>query len=334
MDWWEQNGYQGSAGDYTAGRSDDVMAASADPAFSARWGNPTEYLGGTGVMPTQAPAWRPTAPVASNTGSRTAYSDSALQAILNRYPPTNSGMRQAMAEIDRTFGSGTVKLLDHPERLDKLVLPDGRTIDVIVGAGGANPSWGWMVEGAGGHGGGTLGGLAGGRLMGNPMAGRNIKDDPSYQFRLDEGLKALQRSAAAKGTLLTGGTMKALERFAQDYASTEYSNAYARAASEQGNDFDRLFRVSNMGLQATTGAANSSGTYGSQAGANSSGYAANAGNTLTGAGNAQANATATRAANNAAYVNNLGRLVRQGTDDGDLFKFTPAWRRPATAPAP
>lgn len=311
MDWWSQNGYENYAGDMPGG-GDSVPpapAAGAPPGDISLWGQPG-YLPG-GVQPTQQPGWRPTAPASQGAGQRTAYSDAALQAILNKYPPTNSGMRQAMAEIDRVFGSGVVKLLDHPERLDKLVLPDGRTIDVIVGAGGANPSWGWMVEGAGGHGGGTLGGLASGRLLGNPMAGRNIKDDPSYQFRLDEGMKALQRSAAAKGTLLTGGTAKALERFAQDYASTEYANAYARAAAEQGNDFSRLFNVSQMGLNATQGAAGAGATYGSQAGANASGYAANAGNTITGAGNAQAAGTVGRGNNTAGTINNLGNLGQQ-----------------------
>jgi hypothetical protein len=93
-------------------------------------------------------------------GGTQPYSDSAVQSILHKYPPTNDGMRQAMAEIDRVFGPGTVKLLEHPDRLDKLVLPDGRTIDTIIGAGGANPSWGWLTEGGHSGGGGGGGGYA------------------------------------------------------------------------------------------------------------------------------------------------------------------------------
>src|SRR5262245_11872946 len=49
------------------------------------------------------------------------------------------------------------------------------------------------------------------------------------QFRLDEGLKARERSAAARGTLLTGGLQKALERFSQGLASEEYGNDFNRA---------------------------------------------------------------------------------------------------------
>lgn len=48
--------------------------------------------------------------------------------------------------------------------------------------------------------------------------------DPGYQFRLDEGTKALERSAAAKGNVLGGSTLRGLTRYSQDYASGEYQN--------------------------------------------------------------------------------------------------------------
>jgi len=57
----------------------------------------------------------------------------------------------------------------------------------------------------------------------------DLQTDPGYGFRLSEGLKALERSAAARGGLLSGGTGKALTRFGQDFASQEYQNAYNRA---------------------------------------------------------------------------------------------------------
>jgi hypothetical protein len=63
-----------------------------------------------------------------------------------------------------------------------------------------------------------------------------VSADPGFAFRLQEGLKAIQRSAAAKGTALSGGTMKALERYGQDYSSNEYGNAYNRARSAFEND--------------------------------------------------------------------------------------------------
>lgn len=52
--------------------------------------------------------------------------------------------------------------------------------------------------------------------------------DPSTQFRLKEGLKALQSTAAARGGLLSGATLKAASRYGQDLASQEYQNAFSR----------------------------------------------------------------------------------------------------------
>ena len=59
----------------------------------------------------------------------------------------------------------------------------------------------------------------------------DIKQDPSYQFRLDESMRALEGSAAARGNLMSGGFARRALRYAQDYASTEYSNIYNRLAS-------------------------------------------------------------------------------------------------------
>lgn len=65
--------------------------------------------------------------------------------ILQRHPPTNDGMKAALPELQKAFPG--VKILDHPQRLDKLQFPNGAVVDVVVGAGGTNPSWGWMPEG-------------------------------------------------------------------------------------------------------------------------------------------------------------------------------------------
>jgi hypothetical protein len=53
--------------------------------------------------------------------------------------------------------------------------------------------------------------------------------DPGYAFRLSEGQKALDRTAAARGGLISGGALKAATRFGQDMGSQEYQNAYNRA---------------------------------------------------------------------------------------------------------
>lgn len=65
-----------------------------------------------------------------------------------------------------------------------------------------------------------------------PPTGAAIYEDPGYQFRLEEGAKALERSAAARGVLRTGGTLKDLLSYGQDLASQEYENVYGRRWGE------------------------------------------------------------------------------------------------------
>ena len=61
-----------------------------------------------------------------------------------------------------------------------------------------------------------------------------VRSDPSYDFRLNEGIRARDRSASAAGGLLSGGYGRKLTRYAQDYASTEYTNIYNRISNIAG----------------------------------------------------------------------------------------------------
>lgn len=65
----------------------------------------------------------------------------------------------------------------------------------------------------------------------NPSA-EDLFQDPSYQSRLNEGLQAIERSAAARGMLRSGNTLQDLNNYAQDYASREYQAATDRAARQ------------------------------------------------------------------------------------------------------
>jgi hypothetical protein len=57
--------------------------------------------------------------------------------------------------------------------------------------------------------------------------------DPGYSFRMSEGVKALERSAAARGLLQSGGTLKGITQYGQDLASAEYQNAFSRYLTER-----------------------------------------------------------------------------------------------------
>jgi hypothetical protein len=108
--------------------------------------------------------------------------------------------------------------------------------------------------------------------------------DPGYGFRLSEGQKALDRQAAARGGLISGGALKAATRFGQDMGSQEYQSAYNRALTGYNTDVARENQLYNR-QAAMAGIGQTATNLVGQAGQN---YATSAGNLMTGAGAAQA----------------------------------------------
>ena len=105
--------------------------------------------------------------------------------------------------------------------------------------------------------------------------GQDIYSDPSYQFRLQQGQDAIQSSAAARGGLLSGATLKALQNYGQESASQEYSNAYNRFNADQTNRYNRLSNLVGIGQNAAAQVGNA-GAQTSQAIANNTMAGANA----------------------------------------------------------
>lgn len=73
--------------------------------------------------------------------------------------------------------------------------------------------------------------------------------DPGYQFRLGEGERALEQSAAGRGVLRTGGTLKDILKYGQNFASQEYGNVFDRSLRQFSTNygverdiFDRLYQ--------------------------------------------------------------------------------------------
>lgn len=71
--------------------------------------------------------------------------------------------------------------------------------------------------------------------------------DPGYGFRMSEGMKALERSAAARGGLLSGATLKGIQRFGQDLGSQEYMNAFNRYQTERAARLQPLQSLAGVG---------------------------------------------------------------------------------------
>lgn len=78
----------------------------------------------------------------------------------------------------------------------------------------------------------------------------DLQIDPGFAFRMQQGQQALERSAAAKGGLASGGTLKSLTDYAQGSASQEYQNAYNRFTGNQQQRFGQLSSLAGVGQNA------------------------------------------------------------------------------------
>lgn len=138
--------------------------------------------------------------------------------------------------------------------------------------------------------------------------GSDFTQDPGYQFRVAQGMKAIQNSAAARGGVLSGGTLKGLTDYSQGAASDEYQNVYNRRMNEYNNSYNQLASRAGMGQTATN-------TLGTEAGVTGT----NVANSLFNSGNQQAqgvnNAAAARASGYAASGNILSSGLNSGVNN-------------------
>jgi hypothetical protein len=101
----------------------------------------------------------------------------------------------------------------------------------------------------------------------------DIYTDPSYQFRLDQGRKQLESSAAARGGLLTGQGLKDITNYGQGAASQEYQAAFDRFNINQTNLYNRLSGLANTGQNAANAMGGVGTNVANQIGANTIGGA-------------------------------------------------------------
>lgn len=138
--------------------------------------------------------------------------------------------------------------------------------------------------------------------------------DPGYAFRLAEGQKALERNAAARGGLISGGALKAATRYGQDMGSQEYQSAFNRYQTNRSNQLAPLGSLLSSGQAAASNQAAAAGNYGTQAGGNITGAGAATAAGQVGSTNALTNALSS-------YLNyssgqNLADAIRKSTYGG------------------
>lgn len=138
-----------------------------------------------------------------------------------------------------------------------------------------------------------------------PFGMSQFQADPGYAFRLAEGQKALERSAAARGGLMSGATGKALTRYGQEMGSQEYTNAFNRYQTERAARLQPLQSLAGVGQTANQALG--------QAGQNYASSAANiAGNMASNVGEAYQNAANARASGYVGGANALTGAIGQG----------------------
>lgn len=114
------------------------------------------------------------------------------------------------------------------------------------------------------------GGAAIGSLSDMLQPGYDHTTSPGYQFRMDEGTRAIEGSAASRGMLMSGGTLKDLTRFSQGTAASDFQDQFNRTASVAAGGQQVAQQGAALGAQAGQATAN---LYGQAGQARASGYA-------------------------------------------------------------
>jgi hypothetical protein len=106
--------------------------------------------------------------------------------------------------------------------------------------------------------------MPGGDLV-RPFSETDFKTSPGYGFRLKQGVDAIDRSAAARGNLLSGATLKGVQRYGQDLASNEFQNAYNRYTGDQATQRNALASLTGFAPTASSAMQAGDMAYGSNA---------------------------------------------------------------------
>lgn len=96
-----------------------------------------------------------------------------------------------------------------------------------------------------------------------PFGMEQFQQDPGYGFRLKEGLRALDQSAAARGGLLSGAQLRGVTRYGQELGTQEYTNAFNRYQAERAARLNPLQSLVGMGQSTAATLGGQAGQFGS-----------------------------------------------------------------------
>jgi hypothetical protein len=138
------------------------------------------------------------------------------------------------------------------------------------------------------------------------FTGKDLLTDPGYKFGLEQGTQGIERGQASRGNFLSGGAMKELARYNEDYAGTKFNEGFSRARSTWDTNLGAYNQNRNTIYNFLTGQSQLGQNSAAQVGASGNQAAANIGGNLTGAANA---AAAGEVAGSNALVSGANSLV-------------------------
>lgn len=119
--------------------------------------------------------------------------------------------------------------------------------------------------------------------------------DPGTQFRMQQGLNAMNATAAARGGLISGNALKAGQDYGQAQGSQEYQNAFNRYitgynadVARANNMYNRVSNIAGTGQTTSNALAGMAGNYGQNASATTMQGSANRANSELQLGNSRA----------------------------------------------
>lgn len=259
------NGIAGGVGNYVSGSGSGLagMIGSAGNAIGNASNGLSSFLGGGG---SSAPAGGGSSVFGNNSLGNVANIGSALLGVNGanqRANMLNAGNNQALAAQTAMYNQ-----------------TQGNLNPFIQSGTGANT----MLSNQLGTSGNT--GTAGYGSLTSPFTASDFTADPGYQFRLQQGQQALDRSLAAQGQTFSGGAMKAAQDYGQGLANQTYNDAFNRNLQQKQATYGMLSGQAGQGQQAA-----------GQLGAIGAGYAGNMANLYGNQGNI--NAQGNQAAQNA-----------------------------------
>ncbi len=106
-----------------------------------------------------------------------------------------------------------------------------------------------------------------GSLSGSINPG-DVTKDPGYQFGLDQGMRGINNSLAARGMRDSGSALMAADRYGTDYATTKYDDAFNRQLQNRQQQLNPLLSVGGLAQVGTSQIGQAGSLYGQQAGNN------------------------------------------------------------------